>query len=214
MSGAPTLYYARRSSALPARLALDLAGADYQLERMDLTQGHQCRPAHLARNAFGRVPVLVAGDFVLTENVAILPYIARRYTAAGLWPATPEAEARCLEWLGWGASILHPALAHARRPERYAATPEGRADVVATAQGAMAGLFDITEQRLGEARWSAGADMSIADLYLLFFWLWGPGPASGNDVSARYPRWTTIAARLVEQPAIRGVLQDDAVPGF
>ena len=206
------LFYAPRSSALPARLSLDASGIDYDLVRVDLTSGEQRRPDHLARNAMGRVPVLQDGDFVLTENCAILPYIAKREPGAGLWPEAEQDQARALEWLGFGASNLHPALAHVRRPERYAHGDVARADVVETAHRLLPDLFQIVEARLDGASWAAGPRRSVADFYLLFFWLWGVGPMSEIDRSRTYPYWTDIARRLIADPVVRQVIEEDGLP--
>jgi glutathione S-transferase len=70
-----------------------------RLRCVDLQRGQQLGADFLSRNALGRVPLLEDGTFVLTENVAILTYLGRRYPDAGLMPADAKNEARCIEWL-------------------------------------------------------------------------------------------------------------------
>ena len=113
VSARPTvmdLHYAPGSSALVILLALEEAGAVFRLRTMNLAAGDQHRRDFLALNPMGRVPVLVDGDFVLTEIGAILRYVALRHPDAELWPDDIHAQARCAEWLAWCASALHPAM--------------------------------------------------------------------------------------------------------
>src|SRR3984957_15068041 len=46
-----------------------------------------------AGSAAGRVPVLIDGDVVVWESLAILEYLADKFPSAGLWPAEAAARA-------------------------------------------------------------------------------------------------------------------------
>jgi len=54
----------------------------------------------LALNPMGKVPVLVDGDFVLTESVAITAYLAT-LTPNALLPTDARARARMDQWTSW-----------------------------------------------------------------------------------------------------------------
>lgn len=60
------------------------AGLTLDLELVDLLAGGTRTPTFLAINPMGHVPVLVDGDFVLTEAAAILRYLATRHAPAFL----------------------------------------------------------------------------------------------------------------------------------
>jgi glutathione S-transferase len=51
-------------------------------------------PAIKAATPAGKVPVLVDGDLVVWESLAILEYLADRFPGAGLWPDDIAARAR------------------------------------------------------------------------------------------------------------------------
>ncbi len=44
-------------------------------------------------NPAGRVPVLIDGELMVWDSLAICEYLAERLPAAGLWPADPQARA-------------------------------------------------------------------------------------------------------------------------
>jgi glutathione S-transferase len=80
------------SWSMRAWLALELTGAPYQevvvpLDRPDTAERiRSFSPA-------GRVPVLLDGDLVVWDSLAIGEYLAERFPSAQLWPASPEARA-------------------------------------------------------------------------------------------------------------------------
>ena len=80
------LFYSTGSCALASHIALEEAGADYEAVRISLKDGDQRKPEYLTLNPKGRVPVLVTDGGVLTENVAILAFVAQSYPAAKLAP--------------------------------------------------------------------------------------------------------------------------------
>lgn len=207
------LYYSPGACSLVPHIVLEETGASFEPVLTRLSDGAQRRPEFLALNPKGRVPVLVDGDFVLTENPAILRYVARARPDARLWPDGPREEARCQEWLAWCASTIHVAYAHVRRPDRYAGSEAGRADVVETGRETAHATWDQVEARLAASgfEWAAGDGYSVADPYVFLFWTWGRGPTLGLDMPARFPAWTAHARRMAERPAVRRVLEREGI---
>src|SRR5215210_5667595 len=183
------LYYSPGSCALAPHITLEETGAAYEPVRVALAEGEQNQPAYRAINPKGRVPALAEGDFVVTENPAILRYIARRFPAAHLWPEDPREEARCAEWLAWLSSTIHVAYAHVRRPERYATDEAATANVVAKGKETCRELWAAVDARLAHGPWALGERFSVADAYLMVFWTWARGPALGFDVAKEVPNW-------------------------
>src|SRR5262249_47926745 len=147
------LYYSPGACSLAPHIALEEAGARYELARVDLAANQQNSPEYLRVNPKARVPALVDGDFILTEAPAILRYIAACHPAAGLWPWDPREEARCAEWLNWLSSTIHIAFAHVRRAARYATDPRAVEDVSATAKKNCRELWSAVDQKIGAGPW-------------------------------------------------------------
>src|ERR1700733_5448255 len=85
-------------------------GVDFEFVNVNLVAGENRSQEFLALNPAGKLPVLVDGDFVLTESVAIVVYLAEKYADKGLLPANLEARARVNRWLLFAATELEQPL--------------------------------------------------------------------------------------------------------
>jgi len=197
------LYYATGACSLAPHIALEEAGDRFELSRVDLAANQQNSAEFLRLNPKARVPTLTDGDWVLTEAPAILRYIAARHPAAGLWPWDPRQEARCAEWVAWISSTIHVSAGHVRRAARYASDPGAVEDVAATAKKTCRELWQTVEARIGEGPWAIGERYSVADPYLLVYWMWGRSPLLGYDMAHDFPQWTAHARRLAARPAVQ-----------
>src|ERR1044072_5816129 len=102
------LYFFPGSLPLADPTALRWSWAKYEAIKLDRAATKS--PEFLKLNPSGAVPVLVDGDFVLTQNVAILQYVAELYPYPRLSGAgTPRGRAEVARWLGLLNSDMHPA---------------------------------------------------------------------------------------------------------
>ena len=85
-------------------------GIDHEDVIVDLAKRDQKTPTFLAMNPNGRVPVLVDGDFVLSESHAIMMYLADQAGSEELYPREPKARAEISRWLFWNAHHFQPAV--------------------------------------------------------------------------------------------------------
>ena len=99
--------YWRSSASYRLRIALNLAGIDYQAISIDLTKGEQRSEAHLARNPQGFVPVLEIDGLRLTQSLAILDYLDQTRNL-GLLPADPAERAQVQALAHSIAVDIHP----------------------------------------------------------------------------------------------------------
>src|ERR1700680_4184006 len=115
-----TLYYWPGASSVIPHITLEEIGTPYQRKLVNLAQGEHKGDAYLKINPHGKVPALAIDDKVLTENVAILTYLAKQFPDAQLLPHDLAEEVRCISTMAWFASAVHPTFAHIIRPERFA----------------------------------------------------------------------------------------------
>jgi glutathione S-transferase len=103
------LYFRPLACSLATRIAFYEAGADVTYTEVDATSKRTSRGHDFQElNPLGQVPVLriTAGD-LLTENVAILQYVADLYPAARLAPRDGLPRLRLQQWLAFIATELH-----------------------------------------------------------------------------------------------------------
>jgi glutathione S-transferase len=95
------LYVNRAATTSRAVLAFCKAtGLALDVRDVDIMQGEQHQPAFAALNPNRLVPVLVDGDFVLTESSAILRYLADK-SDSPLYPKDLRLRARVDELIAW-----------------------------------------------------------------------------------------------------------------
>ena len=82
-----TLFHAPNSRSTGALTLLEELGAPYDLHVLNIQAGEQRQPAYLSVNPMGKVPAILHGDALVTEQVAIYIYLADLFPQAGLAPA-------------------------------------------------------------------------------------------------------------------------------
>ena len=118
------LYFTPDTCALASHIALEQAGAAYELVGVDFATAAQCKPDYLALNPKGRVPALVTERGVLTETPAILVFIAQSFPQSRLAPIEdPFALAQMQAFNSYLCSTVHVAHAHRMRGTRWSEDP-------------------------------------------------------------------------------------------
>jgi maleylacetoacetate isomerase len=100
--------YWRSSAAYRVRIALGLKELSWRDAPVDLAQGVQQSEAFRAVNPQGRVPVLVEGDTVLTQSLAIIEYLDELHPDPPLLPRQPLERARVRAACQLIACDIHP----------------------------------------------------------------------------------------------------------
>jgi glutathione S-transferase len=210
------LYYSPGACSLVAHIALAESGGDYELERIVLAEGHHLKPEFLAINPHARVPALATDGRVITENVAILNYIADLFGGEGSVPRGSALEtARCNELLGWFASSVHIGFAGVWRAERFTDDESAWPAIQSGGRAAVERFFGEIDGLSGP-RWIAGDRFTAADSYVAVFCRWGR--RIGLDMSA-FPNMAALVGRVIERPAVaraiaaEGLSQDEFAAG-
>ena len=171
------LFYMPGASALADHIVLEWSGQPYETVRMDR---HSIKaPEYLALNPTGTVPLLVDGDFTLTENVAILGYLADLHPQLQLaGDGSPRARAEVMRWLGFLNSDVHKAFRPIFFPERYLPDDGQAARLAATARSHVREYLARLDAQLAGRAWLTG-QRSIADAYHFVMLRWAIGTKVG-----------------------------------
>ncbi len=165
------LYYLPGACSLADHIVLEWIGQPYethQVERAELRS-----EVHLKRHPVGQVPVLVEDDgWQLTENVAILNYLADRFPAAGLsGDGSARGRAEVNRWLGYLNSEVHQTFKPLFAPQRFITDESQHAELQDTARAKLRQHFTLLDRQLADRDWLTGT-RSLADPYLFVVARW------------------------------------------
>lgn len=199
------LCFAPGTCARVPLIALEEIGVPFETRLIAFIKGEHRTPDYLALNPAGKVPALMLDDGVLTQNTAILLYLARRFPEARLLPTTadPLAEAQLLARLAWFSADLHPIVTRIRMPHFFCDLDGAPARVRELGATAMAFQLAGVERDLAAAPWLLGDDWSILDAYL--HWVWFRITGAGFDTTP-FPAITDHARRMEQRPAVQRAL--------
>jgi glutathione S-transferase len=203
-----TLYDGPGACSMASHIALEESGATYEGKPVALAKGEQQSEAYLKVNPRGKVPALAVDGQVLTENVAILTYVARKLAPA-LLPDDPQQMARALSIMAWFSNTVHPSFTHVNRPERFAKDPAAHETIRDTGRANfLANLREIDGMLAGKT-WMLGETFSVCDGYALVFYGWGA--RSGQPVK-ELANYTAHKDRMLQRLAVRRVLERENSP--
>lgn len=189
------LYFANGACSLAAHISLLEAGVAHETERVDLGTKKTATGADFMKiNPKGYVPTLQLDKGVLTENVAVLQYIADLKPAAGLAPAKDSFERyRLQEWLAYISTEVHKSF-------KPFFTPGASEDEKSRGAAKLGQRLDYIEQRLNDGQFLMGGQFTVADAYLytLFGWL----PRVGVD-AGKWPKIQRYHQRIGERSAVQ-----------
>ena len=185
-------------------IALEETGAHYGTRVVNIRGGGQREPDYLALNPKGKVPTLLVDGKPVTENVAILEYLANTYPQAGLLPPITAAfeRAQALSAVAWLASTLLPAGGRIFRPERVCDIESAGKRVASMAAEEFRANLAIAERHMADRTWWTGS-WSVADAYL--FYIMGLAKVRGIDTSG-YTAMMAHTARMMERPTTQRML--------
>ena len=200
------LYYKPGACSLSVRIVLTELGLPFQAIKVDTDRGTTENGADFrAINPKGYVPALALEPAtVLTENPAVLQFLADRAPRAGLAPANGTIErVRLQEWLNFTSAELHKAFG----PWFSGRTLEG--DERSRAEATLHRRIGDVERGLGDGRWFILGDaFSVADAYLFVVLNWAG--FIGLDL-ARWPQLAAYVARVAARPSVRSAMAEEGL---
>ncbi|MES2933347.1 MAG: glutathione S-transferase family protein [Pseudomonadota bacterium] len=194
-----TLFHAPHSRASATVNLLEEIGVPYELRVLNMKAGEQRQATYLKINPLGKVPALLDGHTLVTEQVAIFIHLADRFPQAGLAPSIDDPRrGSYLRWLVYYAACFEPAMVDRmlkREPVPRMQSPYDDFDT----------MLGVIETQLTTSPYLLGDELSAADL------LWGSALGLGLAFGGvpRKPVFEEYAGRLGARPAAQRVAQRD-----
>ncbi len=169
------LYTKPGACSMADHIALQWTGQPFDVQVMDAASLKE--PAYLAINPSGAVPAITdagtnGGQFVLTQNAAILGYIADTFPDAKLGgDGSAQQRAIATKWLAFCNSDLHPAFSPLFGPSAFSEDPAHYDAIKAAARKRIRKYFETANAALEGKQWLAGF-RSFADPYFYITLRW------------------------------------------
>lgn len=204
-----TLYFAPGACSRVPLIALEETGHSFETKLVAFMKGDHKSPEFLALNPAGKIPLLVADGRPLSQNVAILTYLAKVFPEAGLLPLVgdPFEDAAVLGKLLWCSADLHPIVTRIRLPQFFCDIPDAVPRIKAAAEAAIRPHLATADSILGTQPWMLGEQWSVIDAYI--HWIWYRVTGAGFD-GAEFANIAAFAACMETRPAVRRALAREA----
>ncbi|WP_437293336.1 glutathione S-transferase family protein [Sorangium sp. So ce426] len=190
------LYEFAPTRSIRVRWALQELGVDFETVQVNLRAGENRRPEFLKLNPAGKLPVLVDGDLVLTESVAIVLYLAEKYPEKGLLPADPRERAKVNQWLLFAATELEQPLWRIARHKFLYPEDKRQPGDIPVAREDFKAMAAVLEKHMDQRQFVVGDRLTVADLVMAYTLDW----ASEAHLLDDFPQLRAYMDRMYARP--------------
>ncbi len=153
--------FGESGNSYKAALALELSGVDWSPVFVDFFGGQVRTPDWRALNPMAEAPVLLDGDFRLSQSGAIQTWIADR---TGRFGGAPSDRYEVLRWMLWDNHKLSSVAGQARFLANFLPPEKRPAEVIAFQQGRLRSAYAVLNAHLADRDWIVGDGVTNADL--------------------------------------------------
>ncbi len=190
------LYEFAPTRSIRVRWTLQELRVDFEAISVNLPAGEHRSQEFLRLNPAGRVPVLIDGELVLTESVAIVRYLAQKYGDRGFLPASLEEQAELDRWLLFTATELEQPLWRISKHTFLLPDKDRIPADVDLASRDFKAMAQVLESHLRDREFVVGERVSVADFVLAYTLDW----ASMNDLLQEFPKSAAYMERMYARP--------------
>ncbi|WP_437275139.1 glutathione S-transferase family protein [Sorangium sp. So ce375] len=190
------LYEFAPTRSIRVRWTLQELGVEFEAIQVNLGAGEHRRPEFLKINPAGKLPVLVDGDLVLTESVAIVLYLAEKYPEKGLLPTAPGERAKVNQWLLFAATELEqPLWRIARHKFLYPEDKRLPGDIALAGQDFKA-MAEVLAKHMEQRQFVVGDRVTVADFVMAYTLDW----ANEAHLLDDFPTLLAYTERMYARP--------------
>jgi len=190
------LYEFAPTRSIRARWVLQELGVEFEAISINLQAGEHRAPAFLAINPAGKLPVLVDGEQVITESVAIALYLAEKYPDCNFIPSDLAMRAQLYRWLLFIATELEqPLWRIARHTSLYTENLRLPAEIPLARQD-FTNMAAVLENHLLDRQFVVGEHITVADFVLAYTLDW----ANEIQLLTSFPTLLEYMERMYKRP--------------
>ncbi|MBX9252927.1 glutathione S-transferase family protein [Desmonostoc muscorum CCALA 125] len=194
------LYEFAPTRSIRVRWVLQELGVEFEAISINMRSGEHRTPDFLTINPTGKLPVLIDGEHIITESVAIALYLGEKYPESNLVPTDLLLRAQLYRWLLFTATELEQPLWRIARhtfiyPEELrlpAEIPLARQDFTSMAV--------VLENHLLDRQFVVGEHVTVADFVLAYTLDW----ANEVQLLATFPTLVDYMERMYKRPKASG----------
>lgn len=187
------------------RLALFEKGIAYDHVPIDIFAAEQVPVHYRELQPFGRIPAFEHAGFSLYETGAISRYVDEAFDGPSLQPTSADARARCNQLISIADNYAYPNLVWGIFVERISKPKRGEVadeDRVRAATTVARTCLKAITAIMGDNRWLAGPDVTLADLYAAPMFAYFLMAEEGMTMLLEHPSLERWWSRIAERPSM------------
>lgn len=204
------LFFSPAACSMSCHITLEEAKIPFELVYVGKNADEKTRRHFLEINPLGAVPAVQFEDGkILTQNIAILEYLADQKPEAGLIAKVGSwARAETLRWLSLVATDLHKSFGPLFKLSSITANVDAQQDIKNWAFSNINKYLTVIETHLKNKTFLVSENFTIADAYLFTVYQWTKLVSFPTDA---YPALNRYSENIAKRPAVMAVHAREAV---
>jgi glutathione S-transferase len=194
-----TVYHARNTRSLRVLWTLEELGIKAEVKSLQFPP-RKLQPDYLSINPTGAVPVLVDGELVLSESLAICEYLASKHGSSLVVAMDEPQRPLFLQWLWYGESTLMTPLSRMAMIGRHQGKGEAIDGLLADARDSASVRLAALERDLDGRAFLVADRLTLADISVGYA-LHLVGLFGGDSLVG--PKTAAYRAGLLARPAFQ-----------
>jgi glutathione S-transferase len=190
------LYEFPPTRSLRVRWVLQEMQLDFESIFVNLPAREHHAAEFLKINPAAKIPVLVDGDLVLIESVAIVLYLADKYPEKGFTPASVAERGLMTQWLLFAATELEQPLWRIARHTRLYPAARRIAAEIPNARQDFLEMAKVLDAHLRNRQFVVGEQASVADFVVAYTLDW----ANELELLDTFPRLQEYLEAMYARP--------------
>jgi glutathione S-transferase len=203
------LYFGPGACSFVPHCLLEIAQAEFEPVMLKLHKGEQREAAFRQINPHGQVPVLIDGETVVTQLIAIVLYLEAKFPQAHFLPTELIQRSKALEILSWMNNTAHTTFAHIFMPQKFTVHEPSQIEIknfaIEKYKEQLSELQAHVEhmQSIGQP-WLSGAHIGPLDAYALTLFRWG---TMAKITPSQHPLLWSYVQAVSEQPGVKRAIE-------